>query len=317
MKVLVTGGAGFIGSHLTERLVGAGHGVTVLDDLSTGTRSNLKEVTNHIEFAQGDVADAAAVARAVSGCDAVVHLAAVASVQASVEEPLKTHRTNLSGSVMLFEAAARSGVERVVYASSAAVYGEATELPIREEAPKRPMSPYAIDKLAGEYYLAHYRRSGALAVNAFRFFNVYGPRQDPSSPYSGVISVFLDRARRRDGVTIFGDGRQTRDFVYVHDLVDILMAAVTGASTIDGASAGAEAPAVNLATGRSVDLLELVRAVSDAAGLEEPLPVTFAPARRGDIGRSEADVTLLKTLFGTVPATPLAVGLADTYRSLL
>jgi len=316
LRVLVTGGAGFIGSHMTEHLVKAGHVVTVLDDLSTGKRANLTEVAGDIEFVEGDVADPTTVARAVSGHQAVVHLAAVASVQASVDEPLKTHRTNLSGSVQLFETAARSGVERVVYASSAAVYGEAVALPIREDAPKRPMSPYAVDKLASEHYLAHYRRCGAFAVNAFRFFNVYGPRQDASSPYSGVISVFLDRARRGEGVTIFGDGSQTRDFVYVQDLVSILMAAVTGASSTDPARDADESPAVNLASGRSVDLLELVGAVGAAAGLEEPLAVTFAAARRGDIGRSEADVTRLRSLYGTVPATPLAVGLAHTYRSL-
>lgn len=315
MKVLVTGGAGFIGSHVTERLIGDGHAVTVLDDLSTGTRANLDAVVGDVEWVDGDVADGSTVARAVRGCDAVVHLAAVASVQASVADPLGTHRTNLMGTIQLLEAAARTGIERVVYASSAAVYGEATELPIREDAPKRPMSPYAIDKLAGEYYLAHYRRSGAFAANAFRFFNVYGPRQDPSSPYSGVISVFLDRARSGDGVTIYGDGRQTRDFVYVQDLVDVLTAAVTGA-VVDGAPEGVDSPAVNVATGRSVDLLELLGAVTEAAGLTKPLDVTFAPARHGDIVRSEADVTRLKAVYGSAPTTPLAVGLATTFRSL-
>jgi UDP-glucose 4-epimerase len=316
VRILVTGGAGFIGSHVTERLVRDGHSVTVLDDLSTGRRANLEGVLGDVEFLHGDVADASITARAVSGRDAVVHLAAVASVQASVAEPLRTHRTNLSGSVQLFEAAARSGVARVVYASSAAVYGEATDLPIGEDAPKRPMSPYAVDKLAGEYYLAHYRRSGAFAVDAFRFFNVYGPRQDPSSPYSGVISVFLDRARRRQGVTIYGDGKQTRDFVYVQDLVDVVTAAVTSGGATGQDDASDDSAALNLASGRSVDLLELVNAVNEAAGLDEPLRVTFAPARQGDIGRSAADVTLLEARYGAVPSTPLAVGLAHTYRSL-
>ncbi|HET8986270.1 MAG TPA: NAD-dependent epimerase/dehydratase family protein, partial [Trueperaceae bacterium] len=154
------------------------------------------------------------------------------------------------------------------------------------------------------------------AADAFRFFNVYGPRQDPASPYSGVISVFLDRARRREGVTIFGDGRQTRDFVYVEDLVDIVTSAVTSGDTTGMQRAGDDSPGVNLASGRSVDLLELVGAVSEAAGLEEPLAITFAPARRGDIGRSESDVRRLRALYGTVPSTPLTEGLAQTYRSL-
>lgn len=317
MKVLVTGGAGFIGSHMTERLVRDGHSVTVLDDLSTGRLTNLRQVATDVEFLEGDVADARAVDRAVAGCDAVMHLAAVASVQASVEDPLRTHRTNLTGSVQVFEAAARSGVERVVYASSAAVYGEASELPIREEAPKRPMSPYAVDKLAGEYYLAHYQRSGSFAATAFRFFNVYGPRQDPSSPYSGVISIFLDRASREEAVTVFGDGSQTRDYVYVADLVDILTAALT--RPVADARPGIDsAPSpINLASGRSVDLLELLGAVTEAAGLEEPLPVTFAPGRRGDIRRSEADVSLLRATFRAVPATPLSVGLAHTFQWLV
>lgn len=312
----MTGGAGFIGSHLTESLVRTGHTVTVLDDLSTGKRSNLAAVAGDVELLTGDVADASAVERAITGCDAVVHLAAVASVQASVEDPLRTNRTNLTGSVQVFEAAARAGVERVVYASSAAVYGEATELPIREDATKRPMSPYAIDKLAGEYYLAHFQRSGSFVASAFRFFNIYGPRQDPSSPYSGVISIFLDRAKQGRGVTIFGDGSQTRDFVYVQDLVDILMAALAGRHSAPTGSGSDSFPVANLATGRSVNLLELVSAVSEAARLPEPLAVTFGAARQGDIGRSEADVTRLQEWYGSLPATPLTVGLARTFESL-
>ena len=178
------------------------------------------------------------------------------------------------------------------------------------------MSPYAIDKLAAERYLAHYHRAGAFAASAFRFFNVYGPRQNPGSPYSGVISIFLDRASRREGVTIFGDGRQTRDFVYVADLVDILTAAVTGTARDAQVGRDAAPSAVNLASGSSVDLLVLLSAVKEAAGLEEPLPVAFAPRRDGDIDRSEADVSLLRATFGTVPDTPLAVGLGHTFRSL-
>ena len=325
MKVLVTGGAGFIGSHLTERLVADGHQVRVLDDLSTGSRSNLNSVADDIDLVVGDVADQVVATKAAAGCEAVVHLAAVASVEASVRDPLRTHRTNLTGSVTIFEAAARSGARRVVYASSAAVYGDALELPIREDAPKRPMSPYAIDKLAGEHYLAHYQRSGAFTGTAFRFFNVYGPRQDPSSPYSGVISVFLERARRGEGVTIFGDGRQTRDFVYVRDLVDVLTLALTqvprSAAATHGDSTGkltdaSQTDATNLATGRSIDLLELLDAVRRAAGSPDQLAVEFGPARHGDIRRSEADVSVLRARFGTVPATPLLEGLTATYRSL-
>ena len=322
MKVLVTGGAGFIGSHTVERLLTAGHEVTVLDDLSTGSRANLATVEHDVELLVGDIADPAAVTRAAAGCEVVVHLAAVASVEASVRDPLRTNRTNLTGTINVFDAAARAGARRVVYASSAAVYGEATDLPIREDAVKRPMSPYAIDKLAGEYYLAHFQRSGAFSGTAFRFFNVYGPRQDPSSPYSGVISVFLDRAKRGKGVTIYGDGSQTRDFVYVKDLVDVLLLAVherpghgPGAAQ-DGTPAEAGPTAINLASGGSVDLLTLVATVAEAAGLQEPMAVEFGPARQGDITRSQADVTALRERFGRVPSTALTDGLAATFRSL-
>src|SRR5690606_9182986 len=196
VRLLVTGGAGFIGSHLVERLVADGHEVRVLDDLSSGQRSNLAAVASSVELIEGDIADPATVARAVADRDGVVHLAAVASVEASVLRPLATSRANLVGSIALFDAAARAGARRVVYASSAAVYGEAESLPIAEDDAERPMSPYAADKLAGEHYLGHYHHLGQLDGTVFRFFNVYGPRQDPTSPYSGVISVFLDRVAR-------------------------------------------------------------------------------------------------------------------------
>lgn len=322
MKVLVTGGAGFIGSHTVERLLAAGHDVTVLDDLSTGSRANLAAVERDVELLVGDIADPAAVTRAAAGCEVVVHLAAVASVEASVRDPLRTNRTNLTGTINVFDAAARAGARRVVYASSAAVYGEAVDVPIREDAVKRPMSPYAIDKLAGEYYLAHFQRSGAFAGTAFRFFNVYGPRQDPSSPYSGVISVFLDRAKRKQGVTIYGDGSQTRDFVYVKDLVDVLLLAVHEQDADGQAAKQRSDPAVagptalNLASGASVDLLTLLAAVAEAAGLPEPMDVEFGPARQGDITRSQADVAALRTRFGQVPSTALTAGLTATFRSL-
>ncbi len=307
MRVLVTGGAGFIGSHLVELLLARGEEVVVLDDFSTGKRENLP--THHkLNVLEGDVAEAEDVRAALEGCDAFVHLAAVASVEASVRDPLATNRTNLRGSIQLFEAAAELGVRRGVYASSAAVYGDSQELPLEESATKRPLSPYAADKLAGEHYLAHYRRNGKIDGVAFRFFNVFGPRQDPSSPYSGVISVFLDRAANGAPITVFGDGEQTRDFVYVGDVVAALAQALIRADDdpLD------ELPVFNVGRGESVSLLQLLELVGSLDGVKEPLQVSFGPARDGDIVHSLANAGRLKERFTWAPRTSLSDGLSAT-----
>jgi UDP-glucose 4-epimerase len=304
--VLVTGGAGFIGSHLVERLRSAGHDVRVLDDLSSGRHGDLLERLG-VELLVGDAADAAAADEAVRGCDAVCHLAAVASVAESIERPLRTLRANLFGTVTVLEAAAAAGVGRFVYASSAAVYGDARDLPLREDARPLPLSPYAADKLAGEHYLGHYHRSGLLRGHAFRFFNVYGPRQDPRSPYSGVISVFLDRAAAGLPLVVDGDGLQTRDFVYVSDVVDVLARALAGAGDDEG-----DLPVTNVGRGVSVSVLELAEAVGEALGTRPD--VEFGPPRAGDVRHSRADVTLLTRRFGSPPATSLAEGLRATAR---
>ena len=225
--ILITGGAGFIGSHLVDALLAGGYWVRVLDNLSTGKRSNLPLDNERFELLEGDVANAEEVARAVVGMTAVVHLAAVASVQASVDDPVGTHQSNFVGTLNLCEAMRKAGVKRVVYASSAAVYGNNGEgASIDEETAKAPLTPYASDKLAGEYYFDFYRRQHGLEPVIFRFFNIFGPRQDPSSPYSGVISIFSERAQRGLPIAVFGDGEQTRDFMYVGDLVDVLVQAV-------------------------------------------------------------------------------------------
>lgn len=307
MKVLVTGGAGFIGSHLVELLLARGEEVVVLDNFSTGKRRNLPSHPD-LSVLEGDVADAADVSAALAGCDAFVHLAAVASVEASVRDPLATNRTNLRGSIQLFEAATQLGVRRGVYASSAAVYGDSQELPLRESASKRPLSPYATDKLAGEHYLAHYRRSGKLDGVAFRFFNVFGPRQDPGSPYSGVISVFLDRAAKGASITVFGDGEQTRDFVYVGDVVAALAQALV--RTDDDPSD--DLPVFNVGRGESVSLLQLLELVGALEGVKAPLQVGFGPSRQGDIRRSLANVDHLKVRLSWAPRTSLSDGLAAT-----
>jgi len=298
MRVLITGGAGFIGSHLADRLVAEGVTCRVLDNLSTGKRENLP-ATGMVDFVHGDIRDAETVTAAVKGMNAIVHLAAVASVQASVDDPAGTHATNFDGTLNLIEVARRSGITQFVYASSAAIYGDNAVLPVPETATPRPLTPYAADKLSGEYYLDFYRRKFGMRTNAFRFFNIYGPRQDPSSPYSGVISIFVERLRSGLPVTIFGDGHQTRDFVYVGDLADLL------ARTVLAPDSGGEV--MNVGRGKEQSLLELLSALEQLTG--RAIERQYAPARVGDILRSCADVRRLQKNTGQLPMTDLETGL--------
>lgn len=299
MTILVTGGAGFIGSHLVERLLAAGHSVRVLDNLSTGKRENLPHHPG-LDVQIGDIRDLDAVQTVVRGVTAVYHLAAVASVQASIDDPVGTHGANLIGTLHLLEAGRRAGATRFIYASSAAVYGDTTQLPIAEIAALRPLSPYAADKLAGEHYLQFYAAKHGVLPTAFRFFNIYGPRQDPSSPYSGVISIFVNRARAGVPVTIFGDGLQTRDFVYVGDLVEVLYAALDNAKMVG--------QTMNVGRGIECTLLELLAKLEAVLG--KPIERKHDAPRIGDIAKSRADVRRLKALLGWVPQTDLQAGLA-------
>ncbi|HET9122587.1 MAG TPA: NAD-dependent epimerase/dehydratase family protein [Acidiferrobacteraceae bacterium] len=299
MRVLVTGGAGFIGSHLVERLVEDGHHVRVLDNLSSGRRENLAAVFDRVDLMIGDIRDRGDVAYALRDREAVVHLAAVASVPASMADPAGTHETNFEGTLKLLDAARRSPVRRFLYASSAAIYGDSAALPLREEVAPMPLSPYAADKLAGEFYLRFYTERFGLSTTAFRFFNIYGPRQDPSSPYSGVISRFLSAVMAGQPVRLFGDGRQTRDFVYVADVVEVLVAALSAMVP--------EFFAVNIGTGREQSLLSLVENLEQVLG--RPIGRQHEPRREGDIVRSCADVTRLKRLFGFGCSTTLQTGL--------
>ena len=300
-RVLITGGAGFIGSHLVDALLALGYEVRVLDNLSTGKRSNLPLDNPRVELLEGDVADAELVARAAVGMSAVVHLAAVASVQASVDDPVSTHQSNFIGTLNLCEAMRKAGVKRVVYASSAAVYGNNGEgESIVEDTPKAPLTPYASDKLSSEYYLDFYRRQHGFEPAIFRLFNVFGPRQDPSSPYSGVISIFSERAVKGLPITIFGDGEQTRDFVYVGDLVKILVQAIETRQAEEGA--------VNVGLNKATTLKQMLEALGEVVG--ELPPVTYGPARSGDIRHSRADNSRLLQRFTLGETTPMSVGLA-------
>jgi UDP-glucose 4-epimerase len=305
MKVLVTGGAGFIGSHLVEQLLSAGDLVYVLDNLSTGKRVNLPR-HNALEFVEGDIRDAGLVNRCIQGVEAVVHLAAIASVQASIDDPIRTHQVNFDGTLNLLEASRRTGIQRFLYACSAAVYGNTASIPVSEDVAPNPLSPYAVDKLSGEYYLLHYHRKYNLPVSSFRFFNIYGPRQDPSSPYSGVISIFVDRLQRNQSVTVFGDGSQTRDFVYVADLADLLARAVHEPEGVGGV--------FNVGTSKRHSLLQLLDHLEKLSGRK--IVRQHVAARLGDIQHSCADVSRLKRVFGSAPATPFDQGLKKLLESL-
>ena len=300
-RVLVTGGAGFIGSNLVDALLAKGYAVRILDDLSTGKRTNLPLDNPKVELIEGDVANAALVHEVMIGCSAVVHLAAVASVQASVDDPVRTHQSNFIGTLNVCEAMRQTGVKRVVFASSAAVYGNNGEgESISEDTPKAPLTPYASDKLASEYYLDFYRRQHGLEPVIFRFFNIFGPRQDPSSPYSGVISIFSERAVKGLPITIFGDGEQTRDFLYVGDLVNILMQAIEATDIEEGA--------VNVGLNKATTLNQMLQALGDVVG--ELPPISYGPARSGDIRHSRADNSRLLQRFTPGNITPMKEGLA-------
>ncbi|MGV8865158.1 MAG: NAD-dependent epimerase/dehydratase family protein [Pseudomonas sp.] len=306
-RILVTGGAGFIGSHLVDALLAKGYSVRVLDDLSTGKLSNLPVDNSRVSLVVGDVADEVMVAEAMKNCDAVVHLAAVASVQASVDDPVRTHRSNFVGTLNVCEAMRTAGVKRVVFASSAAIYGNNGEgTPIHENTPKAPLTPYAADKLASEYYFDFYRRQHGFEPVMLRFFNIFGPRQDPSSPYSGVISIFSDRAKQKKPITIFGDGEQTRDFVYVGDLVKILMQAL-------------EQPEVrhyvlNVGLNKATSLNDLIAQLGIASGA--PLSLKYDASRSGDIKHSRADNGRLLESFTLPKPTTMTEGLAQLLNSL-
>ena len=316
--VLVTGGAGFIGSHTVDRLVGLGHRVVVLDNLSTGKRANLAQ-HGALSFAAGSpvelvIADVShglfaplAAITAVHGPIArIVHLAAQVSVVHSLANPLVDVQVNYVGTVQVLEYARATAVKKVVFASSAAVYGETATVPVIEDAPCRPLSPYGVDKLASELMLRAYATTHGVASTPLRFFNVYGPRQDPSSPYSGVISIFADRARSGRGITIFGDGQQTRDFVYVGD---VARAVVTAALTDGG-----EGTPMNVGTGGETSVRALAETVVALAGAN--VEIQHAPARAGEIVRSVAAVDRLGTDLGVRAEVGLRDGLAATLASL-
>jgi UDP-glucose 4-epimerase len=299
---LVTGGAGFIGSHLTEALVAAGCRVTVLDDLTSGRRENLREAAGRIRFVQADVRSLEAVTEAAAGCEVVFHLAAVVSVPRTTEDPLGSAAVNEAGTLNVLEAARRVNARRLVFASSSAVYGDDPVLPKREDMPAKPLTPYAVHKLASECHLRVYHGLYGLETVSLRFFNVFGPRQDPSSPYSGVISIFITQALRGRPPVIHGDGRQTRDFVFVADVVQAVTASAVAPS--------APGRVFNVGSGRSVTINGLWHAVAGLSGTAcEP---AYGPRRAGDVPHSLAAIDAARTCLGFAPQTSLEGGLAAT-----
>ncbi|MFO0925754.1 MAG: SDR family oxidoreductase [Gemmataceae bacterium] len=305
---LVTGGAGFIGSHLVDGLRAAGRRVRVLDDLSTGQRDNLSRHPD-VELIVGDVADPAAVARAMDGVQVVFHLAALASVQRSVEAPADSHRICATGTLHVLDAARRAGVRRVVYAGSASAYGIPDGPVQSEETPIRPLSPYAAAKLSGEVYCQAFAVTYGLETVRLRFFNIFGPRQRADSPYSGVIALFIAALGDGRTPTVFGDGEQTRDFTYVTDVVQALMLAAD--------QPGVSGEVCNVGTGRGTSLLQLIAALNGLMGTS--ITPRHAETRAGDIRHSRADITKAQRLLGYAPTVSLEAGLAETlawYRSL-
>lgn len=306
-RVLVTGGAGFIGSHTVHALLAQGRRVTVLDDFSTGKRDNLAGMKGDLDVVTGSVVDQAAVERAMKGVDRVVHLAALPSVARSLEQPLDSHHACATGAVQVLFAAKRAGA-RVVYAGSSSAYGNQQEQWKHEGMREDPLSPYAAAKLAGELYCRCFARVYGLPVVITRFFNVFGPRQTPDSPYSGVVAAFCFALLRDRPPRIDGDGSQSRDFTYVEDVVQGVLAA------LDANTTGCEI--VNLAYGQSCTVRELLEQLGRVAG--RTVQPVYAPPRAGDVSHSLADVTRAKTVLGFSPTVGFAEGLKrtfDWYRS--
>lgn len=301
---LVTGGAGFIGSNLVQRLVRDGHAVRVFDDLSSGRLLNLAGIEEHIEFVHGDLRDLAAVHAAMRGVRHVFHLGALASVQASVDAPLRTHDINVTGTLNVLVAARDAAVERVVFASSASVYGDSPIMPKREDMPPEPQTGYALSKLAGEHYGCIFHQLYGLPFFALRYFNVFGPRQDPASDYAAVIPLFMRAYASGHQPTIYGDGEQTRDFTFVDDVVAANLACLT-------APAAAAGGVYNIAYGDRVSVNDLARQIAALAG--QPFAPVTAPPRPGDIRESQADASRARRVLNWQPAHTFADGLRTTF----
>jgi UDP-glucose 4-epimerase len=299
---LVTVGAGFIGSHLVEALLKQGRRVRVLDNLSTGRLANIEHLLSDIEFVQGDIRSLATVRRAVAGIDIILHQAALVSVPRSVADPLASNESNVTGTLNLLVAARDACVKRVVFASSSSIYGNSPTLPKVESMPADPLSPYAISKLAGERYCLAFAGVYGLPAIALRYFNVYGPRQDPASEYAAVIPKFIAKLMGGEPPTIYGDGSQSRDFTYVADVVAANLLAAAAPSDISGF--------FNVACGARTSLLDLVAQLNRILGTD--LRSMHEPSRAGDVQHSQADITKIRTTLSFTPSVTFRQGLEQT-----
>jgi nucleoside-diphosphate-sugar epimerase len=301
-KLVVTGGAGFIGSTLLRKLLEQNESVEIIDNLLTGRESNLAEVLDRVRLHRVDIRDPAAIAPLVRGADTVYHLAAIPSVPRSIDDPIPSHQVNIDGTFNVLRAAAEGGVRRLVYAASSSGYGDSETLPKVETMPARPKSPYAVQKLLGEYYASVFHSCFGLETVALRFFNVYGPRQDPSSAYSGVLSLFMKHLLARTHPTIFGDGEQSRDFTYVEDVA---------ALCIKAASAPLAAGKMyNAGNGGRYTLNFIWSLLQKMEGVD--LPPRYGPPRSGDVRHSMADTSLASAELGHAPQFTIEQGLKRT-----
>ena len=298
---LVTGGAGFIGSHISEALVKRGHRVRVVDNFATGYRRNLRD---GVEFVEGDLSDPAIAATAVESMDYVVHQAAIPSVPRSVDKPMESHRANVDAMLNLLVTSRDAGVKRLVFAGSSSVYGDTEVLPKTETMPTNPLSPYALQKLTGEMYGQMFTRLYGFETVTTRYFNVFGPRQDPGSPYSGVISLFIKALHEKTRPVIYGDGQQTRDFTYVTNVVDGVIRATE--------TPGVGGHVFNVATSSRISLNQLLATLNKIFGTSlEPI---YKEARQGDVRDSQADITKAGKLLGYQPIVGLEDGLRETVK---
>ena len=302
-KVLVTGGAGFIGSNLADELIARGARVTIIDDLTTGFRENLEEINGDFDFVEGDINDDDALSRAIEGVDVVFHEAALPSVPRSVDDPAETHRACLDGTFNLLVKCKESGVKRFVYAASSSAYGDQPMLPKVETMRADPLSPYAVAKLAGELYCRAFHNVYGLETISLRYFNVFGPRQNPASMYSGVISRFIDSLLTGKPAVIFGDGEQSRDFTYIANVVD---ANINAAQTAIGLG-----ETINVANGSRITLNELLEVLKKITG-NSNVEVDFQPPRKGDVKHSQADNSRAVECLGYSEIVGLEEGLRKT-----
>ncbi len=308
MKCLVTGGGGFIGSHLSSFLAARGDEVIVLDNFSTGKRENLQGL--EVRLIEGDIRDFSCLTEAVQGVDTVFHQAALCSVARSVEDPRSTHEVNTTGTLNVFEASRQAGVRRVVFASSSSVYGDSATLPKEESMPTAPLSPYAISKLVGEHYAAMYWKLFGLETVGLRYFNVFGPRQDPDSEYAAVIPKFLHGILNREEVRVHGDGSQSRDFTYVDNVVQANAAAASVTVAATDAANDAAGQVLNIACGERWTLLELLNRLEST--LQQDAAVVFGDRRVGDVKHSQASIEKARRLLGYSPAVDFDEGIKRT-----